>query len=77
MNRVLHDLLRRAEEWPDAARTELTEIAREIEAELSAGVYVASAAELAGVDRGLQDSVEGRFATDGQLEAVFAKHRRA
>jgi predicted transcriptional regulator len=40
------------------------------------GAYRASPEELAGIDRGLRDSAEGRSATDEEVEAVFAKHRR-
>lgn len=31
--------------------------------------------ELAGIDRGLRSAAKGRFATDQQVEAVFAKFR--
>jgi predicted transcriptional regulator len=75
MNKALNEIIQRADAWPDAAREELAQLAREIEAELQAGVYRASAEELAGIDRGLRDSAEGRFASDGEVEAVFAKHR--
>ena len=77
MNKLLHDLLDRAREWPDDAQEELAQVAREIEAELGAGVYRASADEVRGIDRGLGDAAEGKFASDDKVEAVFAKHRRA
>jgi len=32
--------------------------------------------ELTGIDSGLRDAAKGRFATDDEIEAVFAKHRR-
>jgi predicted transcriptional regulator len=32
---------------------------------------------LAGIDRGLKAARKGRFATDGEVEAVLAGHRRA
>jgi predicted transcriptional regulator len=76
MNKALNDIVRRADAWPDSAQEELAEIAREIEAEVSAGTYRATPEELAGIDRGLCDSAEGKFATPEQVEAVFAKHRR-
>jgi predicted transcriptional regulator len=76
MNKTLDELFRRAETWPEAAQAELAEIAREIEAEIGRGTYVATAAELAGIDRGLADVAAGRIATDEEVEAVFAKHRR-
>jgi predicted transcriptional regulator len=31
--------------------------------------------ELAGIDRGLRDAAEGRFATDQQIETMFEKFR--
>ena len=47
------------------------------DARLEGGKYHATADELAGIDRGLKAAREGRFATATELEAVFAKHRRA
>lgn len=41
------------------------------------GVYQPTPEELAGIDRGLRAAAEGRFATDQQVEAVFAKFRAA
>jgi predicted transcriptional regulator len=41
------------------------------------GEYQPTPEELAGIDRGLRAAAEGRFATDQQVEAVFAKfHNR-
>jgi hypothetical protein len=74
---TLKDLMRRVESWPEAAQEELAEIALEIEAELKGGVYHASQEELVGIDRGLKAAREGRFATDQDVESIFAKHRRA
>ncbi len=76
MNKALNDIVRRADAWPDAAQEELAALAREIEAEVNAGAYTATPEELAGIDRGLRDSAEGRFAMDEEVEAVFAKHRK-
>jgi predicted transcriptional regulator len=76
MNKALNDIVRRADAWPDSAQEELAELAREIEAEVNAGAHRATAKELAGIDRGLRDSAEGKYATPEQVEAVFAKHRR-
>jgi predicted transcriptional regulator len=39
--------------------------------------YEPTPEELAGIDRGLRAAAEGRFATDQQVEAVFAKFRDA
>lgn len=75
--KVLKDAMERVETWPQEAQEELAEIALEIDAGLRGGVYRATAEELAGIDRGLKAAREGRFATDKEVEAVFAKHRRA
>ena len=71
MNKALNDIVRRADAWPDAAQEELAALAREIEAEVNAGAYAATPKELTGIDRGLRDSAEGRFATGAQVEAVL------
>ena len=76
MNDTLKDIIRRAEDWPEAARTELANLAREIEAELAKRTYRATAEELAGIERGLSDSAAGRMASAAEVEAVFAKYRR-
>ncbi len=76
MNKALNDIVRRADAWPDAAQEELAALAHEIEAEVNSGAYHATPDELAGIDRGLRDSAEGRFATGAQVEAVFTKHRK-
>jgi predicted transcriptional regulator len=73
----LEDVLRRVEAWPEAAQAELAELALEIDAQLGAGKYAPTPAELAGIDRGLQAAREGRFATDEQVEQLFRKHRPA
>ncbi len=76
MTRVWDQLLQRVQSWPDEAQDELAEIVAEIEAEVKASPYEASPAELLGVERGLRDAAEGKFASPEQVEAVFAKYRR-
>jgi len=73
----LRDLMERIESWPQRAQEELADIALEIEAEFKRGAYRANPKELAGIDRGLKAAREGRFATDQDVEAVFARYRRA
>jgi predicted transcriptional regulator len=73
--KVLKDAIERAETWPDEAQAELAAIALEIDASLREGVYHATREEFEGIDRGLRAVREGRFATDAEVEAVFAKHR--
>jgi hypothetical protein len=74
--KALKEALQRVESWPVEAQEELAEIALEIAAGLKGGVYRATPKELEGIDRGLKASREGRWATDADVEAVFAKHRR-
>ena len=50
---------------------------REIDAELRGGIYHATPEELAGIDRGLKAAMEGRFATEAQVEAVLSEKRLA
>jgi predicted transcriptional regulator len=76
-SKALKEAMRRAETWPEEAQEALAEIAFEIDAELKAGVYHATPDELAGIDRGLKAAREGRFATDAEVEAIFAKRRGA
>jgi hypothetical protein len=76
MNSSLGNLLSRAETWPEDARRELEQLARDIEAEIGKGEYRASALELVGVDRGMCDSASGKFATAEQVEDTLGKLRR-
>jgi hypothetical protein len=73
--KALKDVIQRAETWPEQAQQELAEIASEIEAELTEERYHATAQELEGIDRGTKAARDGRFATDDEVEATFAKHR--
>ncbi len=77
MNKALTELLQRADKWPESARAELAEIADEIEAELAAGAYRPTDAERAGIERGLDDARQGKFVTERDVEAVFARYRRS
>jgi predicted transcriptional regulator len=74
-SRRIADVLRRVHSWPEEAQEELAQVALEIETELSSGTYRASPEELRGIDRGLRDAEQGKFATDDQVEATFAKFR--
>jgi len=72
MNTALKDMLQRIDAWPAEDQVALLEAARRIEAERS-GVYQASPAELAAIDRGLDDARSGRFSTDEAAAKVRAK----
>ena len=76
MNKIWNELLKRVQSWPEDAQNELVQIASEIDAEIATGAYRATAAELRGIERGLRDAADGRFASEEQVEAVFAKYRR-
>lgn len=73
--KILRDILERVETWPEEAQRELVEIALEIDAELSGGLYQPTPEELQGIDRGLKAAHDGRFASDSEIRALFAKHR--
>jgi hypothetical protein len=74
MNTALKDMLRRIDAWPAEDQEALLEAARSIESERS-GLYQASPAELAAIDRGLDDARSGRFSTDEAAAKVRAKFR--
>jgi hypothetical protein len=74
---LLARALERIEKWPAEAQDQLAELALDIDAGLNDVPYEPTDAELAGIDRGLRDAEQGRFASDADVEAVFAKfHRR-
>ena len=73
----LTEVLERVETWPGDAQDRLAEIAMEIEAGLAGPVYEPTAEELAGIDRGLRDAEQKRYAADEQVEAVLARLRGA
>ncbi|MBR1272638.1 hypothetical protein JQ629_34690 [Bradyrhizobium sp. AUGA SZCCT0222] len=74
--KILQDAMRRVEAWPEAAQVELAELALEIDAGFSGEAYRATPEERAGIERGLKDAGEGRFATDEQVRVAFDKFRR-
>jgi hypothetical protein len=71
----LTEVLERVEAWPPHIQNELAEFAHELDAGFKDGEYQPTPDELAGIDRGLRAAAEGRFATDQQVEAAFAKFR--
>jgi len=74
--KILEEAKQRVKSRPQEAQEEHAEIAFEIDARLKGGKYRATPEELAGIDRGIKAVREGRLATDAEVEAVFAKHRR-
>jgi predicted transcriptional regulator len=73
--RVLSEILERAKSWPERDQAELLEFALEIEARQQGEEYQATPEELEAIDRGLEDARAGRFATEEEVAAVFAKYR--
>jgi hypothetical protein len=71
----LTEVLERVEAWPPHIQNELAEFALELDAGLKDGECQPTPDELAGIDRGVRAAAEGRFATDRQVEAAFAKFR--
>jgi hypothetical protein len=76
-SKQLTEILERVERWPIEAQDELAEIVRDIDENLGKGDYEPTETELAGIDRGLQATAEGRFATDEQVQAALARLRDA
>ena len=71
----LTDVLERVEAWPAELQDELAELALEIDASAAGRDYRPSDQELAGIDRGLRAANEGRFPSEDDVEAAFAKFR--
>ena len=67
----LKSVLERVSTWPDDRQRELTEIVREIDAEISEGGYRASGDELQAIDEGLA----GEPASDAEIDEAFAGFR--
>jgi hypothetical protein len=71
----LTEVLERIEAWPPETQNQLADFALELDAGLSGDVYEPTPEEMAGIECGSRAAAEGRFATDQQVEAVFAKFR--
>jgi hypothetical protein len=71
----LTDVLEQVDAWPPHVQNELAEFALELNAGFSNGEYEPTPAELIGIDRGLNAAAEGRFASDADVDAAFAKFR--
>jgi len=72
----LKNVLARAETWSEQDQEELAQVALEIEARRH-GFYHASPDELKAIDEALAAVARGEIASDEEVEAVFAKYRRA
>ncbi len=76
MNAEVRHVLSRVEHWPEDDQDELVQLALEIEARRH-GVYHATPEELRAIDEALEAVARGEIASDEEVEAVFAKYRRA
>ena len=74
MDKRLEMVLDRVSTWPEEAQAELLEHIIEIETK-HFGVHQLSEDERAGVQRGLEEMRQGKFATDEEVEAVFKRYR--
>ena len=70
--KALKDVLDRVEAWPEEAQEELARIAREMDAQLAAGTYHATAEELQALDEAERSGV----ASEEEVEAAFKEFRR-
>jgi hypothetical protein len=76
VTKTIKDVLELAESWPEWAQQELADLSLEIDREVKAGTYQATREELRKIDEALAAVRRGEVATDAEVEAVFAKHRR-
>jgi predicted transcriptional regulator len=73
---LLNKALERVENWSHEAQNQLAEIALDMDAGINDVSYEPSDEKLSGIDRRLRDAAEGRFASETEVEAAFAKFRR-
>jgi hypothetical protein len=73
----LKSLLDRVQAWPEEAQDELLDVANQIERELQNREYLAAQEELRIIDAAMNSIDRGEFATDAEVETVFAKFRSA
>lgn len=67
-------VLERVRKWPADKQEEAVELLLALEK--SDDVYELSAEELAGIERGLADAANGRFASDEEMVALLRRSRR-
>jgi predicted transcriptional regulator len=74
--KLLKDILTRVESWPEREQEEAAASLQAIEEELREP-YELTKADKEAIDRGLEAARKGEIATDREVEAVFAKYRKA
>jgi hypothetical protein len=75
MNANLRDIIRRVDTWPEEAQEQAAELLLALEQEY-AEPYELSDEDRRAIDRSLEDMRQGRFASDEQVAALFARSRR-
>ena len=68
-------IFERVRAWPEHRQAEAIEMLLALEVEPDS-VYVLSDEEREGVERGLEDVRQGRFASDEEMAALFARYKR-
>ena len=76
-SKSLAKAIERAETWPPEVQDALARLAEEMDEEMRAGPYLPTPEELDGIDRGLEAARAGRFATEAEIQAIFAPHHQA
>jgi predicted transcriptional regulator len=70
----LQNILERVRTWPAEAQEEAFGYLQFIESELSEP-YELTAEDKASIERGLDDAKNGRFASEAEMEELFARYR--
>jgi predicted transcriptional regulator len=73
--KVLKDIIKQAETWPQQDQEELAEYAREIQARRT-GVYIMSDDERTAVRRGLAQADQGEFVSDEVVAESDERHEQ-
>jgi predicted transcriptional regulator len=74
-SKELQEILKRVETWPKAAQEQAVASLQALEHELLAP-YELTEDDKRAINRGLEAARRGDFATEEEVEAVFAKFRR-
>jgi predicted transcriptional regulator len=75
VRKALKDILDRVKTWPDHAQNQAAVALQTIEQEIWEP-YELTEADKKALDRSLEAVRKGEFATDEEVEAVFAKYRQ-
>jgi hypothetical protein len=75
MTELMEKALAAMRHWPEARQNEAAAMLLALD-RLGAGLYNASEEELSAIDEALEQAERGEFASDAEVEAVFARFRR-